>query len=100
MLSDQVAAYLGLVPRVYESGETRYLGRITKEGDGLLRSLLVELATVLWTRVKRRSRLKEWGLRLQKGKGFGKARVAVARKLACLLYAMWITRECFDPVMA
>lgn len=97
--SDQVAAYLGLVPRVYESGETRYLGRITKEGDGLLRSLPVESATVLLTRVKRRSRLKDWGQRLQKEKGFGKARVAVARKLACLLYTMWITGECFDPAM-
>jgi transposase len=96
---DQVAAYLGLVPRVYESGETRYLGRITKEGDGLLRSLLVESATVLLTRVKRRSRLKDWGQRLQKEKGFGKARVAVARQLACLLYTMWVTGECFDPAM-
>lgn len=96
---DQVAAYLGLVPRVYESGETRYLGRITKEGDGLLRSLLVESATVLLTRVKRRSPLKDWGQRLQKEKGFGKARVAVARKLACLLYTIWITGEGFDPLM-
>jgi transposase len=97
--SDQVAAYLGLVPRVCESGEKRYLGRITKEGDDLLRSLLVESATVLLTRVKRRNRLKEWGLRLQQEKGFGKARVAVARKLACLLYTIWITGKPFDPVM-
>lgn len=96
--SDQVAAYLGLVPRVYQSGEMRYLGRITKEGDKLLRTLLVESATVLLTRVKRRNRLKDWGRRLEKKKGFGKARVAVARKLACLLYTMWISREAFDPV--
>lgn len=98
--SDQVTAYLGLVPRVYQSGEKRYLGRITKEGDSLLRTLLVESATVLLTRVKRRSRLKDWGQRLQKKKGFGKARVAVARKLACLLYTMWISRESFNPAKA
>jgi transposase len=97
---DQVAAYLGLVPRVYQSGEQRYLGRITKEGDRLLRALLVESATVLLTRVKRRNRLKTWGRRIRKKKGFGKARVAVARKLACLLYTMWVSQEAFDPVKA
>jgi transposase len=96
---DQVASYLGLVPREYQSGETHFRGRITKEGDRLLRSLLVESATTLLTRVKRRSRLKDWGQRLCKEKGFGKARVAVARKLACLLYALWTTGACFDPVM-
>jgi len=96
---EQVASYLGLVPREYQSGETHYRGRITKEGDGLVRSLLIESATVLLTRVKRRSHLKEWGQRLQKEKGFGKARVAVARKRACLLYSMWITGERFKPVM-
>lgn len=95
---DQVAAYLGLVPRVYQSGEQCHLGRITKEGDRLLRALLVESATVLLTRVKRRNRLKTWGRRLRKRKGFGKACVAVARKLACLLYTMWVSQEAFNPV--
>lgn len=97
---DQVASYLGLVPREYQSGETHFRGRITKEGDRLLRSLLVEAATVLLCRVKRRSRLKDWGQRLQKGKGFGKARVAVARKLASLLWAMWTSGESFEPLTA
>ncbi len=95
--ADQVASYLGLVPREYQSGETHFRGRITKEGDRLLRSLLVEAATALLSRVKRRSSLKEWGQHLEKGKGFGKARVAVARKLACLLYTMWISGESFEP---
>jgi transposase len=94
---DQVASYLGLVPREYQSGETHFRGRITKEGDQLLRSLLVEAATALLSRVKRRSNLKDWGQHLQKGKGFGKARVAVARKLACLLWAMWTSGKSFEP---
>lgn len=93
---DQVASYLGLVPREYQSGETHYRGRITKEGDQLLRTLLVEAATSLLSHVKRRSKLKEFGQRLQKGKGFGKARVAVARKLACILWAMWISGKSFE----
>jgi hypothetical protein len=44
--------------------------------------------------------LKRWGLRLWRKKGFGKARVAVARKLAILLHHLWITGENFDPAGA
>ena len=62
----QVAAYLGLVPRVYQSGETEYRGRITKEGDKLLRWLLVEAAHVLLSRVGRSCALKRWGKKLEK----------------------------------
>jgi len=40
----QVAKYFGLVPRERSSGEQRHLGHITKEGDGLMRTLLVEAA--------------------------------------------------------
>lgn len=93
---DEVAAYVGLVPSVHQSGETEYHGRITKEGDGMLRALLVEAANVLLTRTKRDFALKRWGQALQKEKGAGKARVAVARKLAVLLHRMWMTGETFD----
>lgn len=93
---DQVAAYLGLTPSVHQSGETEYRGRITKEGDGLLRWLLVEAAHVLLTRTKQNCELKRWGLRLSRKKGHGKARVAVARKLAMLLHRLWLRGETFD----
>ena len=93
---DQVAAYLGLAPSVHQSGETEYRGRITKEGDGLLRWLLVEAAHVLLTRTKQNCELKRWGLRLSRKKGHGKARVAVARKLAMLLHRLWLRGETFD----
>jgi hypothetical protein len=39
--------------------------------------------------------LKVWGLRIAKGSGFKKAKVAVARKLAVILHAMWKTNEPF-----
>ncbi len=42
--SRSVGPYLGMIPRLDESGETRREGRITKEGDRLLRSLLVQCA--------------------------------------------------------
>ena len=61
--STQVAAYLGLVPRVYQSGAANYHGRIRKEGDKLRRWLFVEAAHVLLTRTKRSSALKRWGLK-------------------------------------
>ncbi len=94
--SDQVPAYLGLVPGVQQSGEVEVRSSITKEGDGLLRWLLVEAAHVLLTRTRRSCALKRWGLKLQARKGAGKARVAVARKLAILLHRIWLTGEPFD----
>ena len=94
--SCQIPAYLGLVPSVHQSGETEYRGRITKEGDRLLRWLLVEAANVLLTRTKRSCALKEWGLKLKAKKGMAKARVAVARKLAVVLHRIWTTGEAFD----
>jgi transposase len=94
--SAQVGSYLGMVPSEYQSGETHYKGRITKEGDRLLRWLLVEAATHLLCRSNERSALQDWGLRLQEQKGFGKARVAVARRMACTLHRMWLTGRPFE----
>jgi transposase len=94
--SDQVAGYVGLVPRVHQSGDTEYRGRVTKEGDKLLRWLLVEAASALLTRARRACALKRWGLQLAARKGMSKAKVAVARKLAVLLHRMWLTGEAFS----
>lgn len=89
--AEKVAAYIGLVPSLYQSGDTEYRGRITKQGDILLRSLLVDAATVHLNICKTDTALKQWGQRLQQAKGFGKARVAVARKLSVILYRIWHT---------
>lgn len=93
---DQVAAYVGLAPSVRQSGERNIHGHITREGDRLLRSHLFEAAHTLLTRKKTTSRLKKWGLKLAKKKGYSKARVAVARKLAILLHHLWITGQSFQ----
>lgn len=93
---EKVAAYIGLVPSVYQSSETERRGAITKEGDRLLRRLLVEAAHVLLTRTKGWCRLKAWGVRLSCKKGYGKARVAVARKPAVLLHHLWLTGNVFE----
>lgn len=86
--SRSVGAHLGLTPRRYQSGETDRGGRISKCGDGLLRSLLFEAATVLLTRVQCWSSLKGWGMAIAKRRGLWRARVAVARKLAVILHRM------------
>lgn len=85
---EEVADYLGLAPRISQSGETEYRGRITKEGDNQLRWHLVEGAHVLLTKGKDCA-LKRWGLALEARKGSAKAKVAVARKLAILLWRLW-----------
>jgi transposase len=88
--SRSVGAYIGLTTRRYASGETDRTGRISKCGDGLLRSYLYEASNVLLTRVAKWSALKAWGMRIAKRRSLSKARVAVARKLATILHRMWI----------
>lgn len=92
----QVASYLGLAPRVHQSGDTSYHGPITKQGDPLLRWLLCEAANSILTRVKQSFPLREWGLKLAEKIGMAKAKVAVARKLAELLFTMWKTEKAFS----
>lgn len=95
--SRSIGAYLGLTPTRCQSGKTDHSGRISKRGDRLLRSHLVEAAAVLLTQVERWSSLKAWGARLMKRIGFKKATGAVARKLAATLHAMWRDGTAFQP---
>ena len=87
--SSSVGAYLGLTPRRYQSGDVDRTGRISRCGDGMLRSYLFEAANVLLRRSTRACRLHSWGRALIERIGGRKAVVAVARKLAVLLHGMW-----------
>jgi transposase len=87
--SKAVGAALGLTPRRYQSGELDRTGRISKCGDGMLRSLLYEAAQVLLTRASV-SWLKAWGLQLAKHRGMKRAIVATARRLSVILHRMWV----------
>jgi transposase len=87
--STKVGPYLGLTPRQYQSGESEWIGGIGKTNDPLLRSYLYEAAGVLMTRVRRSCPLKIWALRLAKRIGWKRASIAVARKLAVILHAIW-----------
>ena len=87
--STKVGPYLGLTPRQYQSGESEWIGSIGNTNDPLLRSYLYEAAGVLMTRVRRSCPLKAWALRLAKRIGWKRASIAVARKLAVILHAIW-----------
>ena len=87
--ASDVGAFLGLTPRRYQSGETDYSGRTSKCGDAAMRGLLFEAASCLIRQVKRFSPLKSWAVRLAGRKGFKKAAVATARKIAVLMLTLW-----------
>lgn len=84
-----VGAFLGLTPRRHQSGEVDWSGRISKCGDRAVRGLLFEAASTLISRVRRFSPLKSWAVRLAGRRGFAKAAVATARKLAVLMLSLW-----------
>jgi transposase len=97
--SADVGAYLGLTPRRYQSGEVDRSGRISKRGSHQTRTYLFEAANVLLTVVKRGSALKRWGTKLAKRIGAKKAKVALARKMAVILHAIWTDGTEFQAEM-
>jgi transposase len=94
--SKAVGAAVGLTPRKYASGEVDYDGHITKCGDAFLRSHLFEAAKSMLSRTGRPNALKAWGLRLAKRSSKKKACVAVARRLAVVMHAMWRDGTVFE----
>jgi len=82
----QVASYLGLIPSEHSSGGRQRLGHISKQGNALLRGLLVEAAH----RVGNDPKLGRTYRRLAVRKGSSIAAVAIARKLAVRLWWMWL----------
>ena len=83
-------AYLGVVPRERSSGEKRQLGRITKAGNGRLRWLLVEAGwQILRSKSAETAALRAWTRAIAQRRSKRIAVVALARRLAGILYAMW-----------
>jgi len=86
----QVAAYLGLTPSEKSSGEQQRRGRISKTGNTRMRYLLVEAAwRILRTKQPAAAGLRAWAEQIAQRRGRSVAAVALARRLAGILYAMW-----------
>jgi len=97
----QMAAWLGIVPSQKSSGGKQRLGRITKQGDDYLRSLLFQGArSAILTAHPRHDRLSRWIVQLQARVGYYKTLVAVANKHARILWAVLAKGERFDPFYA
>lgn len=86
------ASYLGLTPKERSSGLRRRIGAISKKGDVYLRMLLTHGArSVLWRArsLETLDRLRAWALRLERLRGHNKATIALANKLARIVWAVW-----------
>ena len=95
--NEDVGPYLGLVPRIRQSGATIARLRISKTGNNMTRSHLTSAAKTHLGKRSKDTRLKTWGLKVRERRGAGKANVAVARKLAVMMLAMWKRSTPFDP---
>ncbi|HTP25468.1 MAG TPA: IS110 family transposase [Anaeromyxobacteraceae bacterium] len=97
----QVESYLGLVPREMSSGEVQRKGRITKTGDGRVRWLLVQAAvSILGLKKPETAVLRTWAERIALRRGRKTAVVALARRLAGILYAMMRDGTIYNPTPA
>ncbi|MFQ5817629.1 MAG: IS110 family transposase [Terriglobia bacterium] len=81
-----LASYFGLAPRVHTSANRTRRGHITKEGDRLMRFLLVEAAGI---GARKPGPLRDYYRRIVHHKGKAKARVVLARKLVGIVYHVW-----------
>jgi len=95
----QVESYVGLVPREWSSSETQRRGQITKAGNSRMRWLLVQAA---WCILRRRKKpetaaLRDWADRIALRRGRRVAAVALARRLAGILYALWRDEAVYSP---
>ena len=99
--SRDVGAYIGVVPRQDQSGKIDRQLRITKCGDRMLRRLLVQSAHYVLGPHGPDTDVRRWGLALAErgGKNAKKrATVAVARKIAVLLHALWTKDRTYEPL--
>ena len=93
--ASQVSAYIGMVPKAFDSGESERRGHITRQGSGLVRSLLVEVG---WAGLRHSAWVRQTYQRLSGGKKARKkiAIVAVGRKLLVRCWAMLRDNRAWD----
>lgn len=93
----EVGSYLGLAPRMLQSGNRSRTVGISKMGDQRTRTFLVIAATSILRGSTRETELKRWGLALRGRAGARIARTAVARKLAVIMLSIWRSGSEYQP---
>ena len=95
-----LSSFVGLTPREFSSGLKRYLGRISKRGDGYLRSLLTQGARsfLIHAHQYKEDRFAEWALQLSHGRHHNKVAIAVANKMARIVWAVWTRGEPYQKL--
>jgi len=98
-----LSCWLGITAREHSSGEKRRLGRISKQGDVYLRTQLIHGARSVLLAAKKAAgkgreldRLRRWALETERRVGHNKATVALANKLARIIWATWKYERPFD----
>lgn len=87
--SADIGPYFGLTPKVRQSGITCRVGRITRMGNRAVRTLLVRASTGFMRCSPANSQLRLWAAGVELRSGRGPSRIALARKLATIMVAMW-----------
>lgn len=95
--SADIGSYLGLTPKLYQSGLVQRVGRISKMGSAPTRTLLVTASTRFMKCSNPDTQLHAWALQVEQRRGRGRARVALARKLAIIMLSMWKSGETYQP---
>lgn len=97
------ASFVGITPRESSTGLRRRLGAISKRGDSYLRMLLIHGARSVLCHAKKtetHDRLRAWALERERSCGHNKAAVAVANKLARIIWAVWTHGTTYGDVPA
>nr|WP_102259290.1 IS110 family transposase [Enterovibrio norvegicus]PMH67766.1 transposase [Enterovibrio norvegicus] len=94
----EFSVWLGLTPQLFASGDSHRMGGITKRGDRYLRTLLVHGARAALSRSRNKTdALSVWGNQLVHRRGYNKAVVAFAHRLARLMWILLQRNECYQP---
>lgn len=88
-----IGCYFGLTPRIKQSGLSMRLGRISRMGNSAVRALLVNASMSFMRYSSPDCDLRRWAAGIEQRGVRGKARVALARKLATVMLAIWKSGE-------